>query len=122
MTQLKIMVVEDEEFARETITDDLNLKGFDNVLTVARGKEAIEKMEAEKPDFIFLDIQLADEVSGMEVLKQSKVLSPGSRCVMMSAYKDEYGQEALALGACYFLKKPIRDLDKVVKLIEEFRI
>jgi len=118
MSVIRILVVEDEEFARETLIDYLNIKGFTNISTATRGKEALEKIGQEKPDFVFLDIQLADNTDGMEVLRQSRGLSPQTKCIMMSAYQDEHGPKADELGAFYFLKKPIRDLDKVIKVMQ----
>ena len=118
MPPIKILVVEDEAFARETIVDYLNIKGYENISIASRGQEALDKISEEKPDFIFLDIQLADKIDGMEVLRQARSLSPLSKCIMMSAYKDEFGPKAEELGAYYFLKKPIRNLDKIIKLIE----
>ena len=119
MSQVKILVVEDEEFLRETIVEYLNMKGFENILTSSRGEDAIEHIEKEKPDFVFLDIQLADDVNGIEVLKKSRASSPDTKCIMMSAYQDEYGEEAMRIGAYCFLKKPIRDLAKIIKVISE---
>lgn len=121
MSQIKILLVEDEEGIIDFFVTYLNMKGFNNILTAAAGKEAIEKIENEKPDFVFPDISLADNVSGMEVLKQARVLSPKTKCIMMSAYKDEYGQEAEKLGAIYFLKKPITNLGQMIKLMQDFQ-
>lgn len=117
MKDVKILVVEDEESIREAIIDYLNLKGYKNVLAASTGKEAIKKIEEDKPDIAFLDIQLADDIDGIQVLKKCREVSPQTKAVMLSAYQDEYGKQAKELGAYGFLKKPIQigALDKFVQ-------
>lgn len=107
MNKIKILVVEDEDFAREAVIDYLDLKGYDNTLSATKGKEAIEMIANEKPDFVLLDVQLADEIDGMEVLKRAREVSPDSKVIMMSAYFQEHREESKRLGAYSFIKKPI---------------
>jgi YesN/AraC family two-component response regulator len=117
MKQIKILIVEDEKVIKELIADYLDMKGYENVFTASSGKEAMERIERDKPDIIFLDIQLTDDIDGMQVLKKSKELSPKTKVIMLSAYQDKYGKEAKELGSYAFLKKPIQisTLDKILK-------
>jgi len=108
VNDVKILVVEDEDFVRESLIDYLDMKGYENTLSATKGEEAIQIIEKENLNFVLLDIQLADETDGMKVLKRAREISPDSKIIMMSAYYREYGQEAKKLGAYAFIKKPIR--------------
>ena len=122
MPQFKILIADDEEGIREHMVRYMQRHGFENILTASKGQEAIEIIGREKPDFAFLDISLADNVSGMDVLKQTRELSPNTKCIMTSAY-DEYMDEAKRLGAWRYLKKPFRkEMDEVVNSMLEYNI
>ena len=117
---MKVLVVEDEDDTRNALVSILRRRGY-NMLEASKGAEAISIIEKEKPDIVFLDIQLADNIDGMEVLKQSKAISSQTEVIIMSAYFVEYGQQALQLGAYHFLRKPIVKIELFTQLIEEIR-
>lgn len=118
MKEVKILIVEDEVSIRGFMVDYLDMKGYKNILTASTGKEAIEKIEKDKPDIAFLDIQLADNIDGMQVLKESRHISPQTKVIMLSAYQDKYGKEAKELGCYAFLKKPI-EIGMIGKILQE---
>ena len=67
----KAIVIDDEPAARR-IMKSLLVAYADTVSVIeeaGNGREAIEKIEALKPDLIFLDIQMPD-LTGFEVLEQ----------------------------------------------------
>ena len=64
----KILVVDDEPSIRKYLQTLLEVDGFD-VETVSSGREAIEKVGANRPDFIILDV-LMPEMNGIETLKE----------------------------------------------------
>lgn len=121
MESMKIMIVEDEEDICELFSDYLEMKGCENILKVGTGKDAIAKIEQEKPDIIFLDIQLADNINGIEVLKKVRDIAPNTKVVIMSAYQEEYDRQIRELGAYDFLRKPFKAaslakvLDKILR-------
>lgn len=118
MDNAKVLVVEDENFIREAVTDYLELKGYEEVFATANGQEAIEILEKEDIDFVFLDVQLADEINGMDILKGAKEKFPKTKIIMMSAYHQEHGAEARRLGAHAFLKKPF-NIKQVLEVLEK---
>ena len=120
MSGMKIFIVEDEEETRQAFVRILKRRGYD-VLEASKGAEAISIIEREKPDIIFLDIQLADNIDGMEVLRQAKQIFPQTEIIMMSAYRVEYAQPARELGAYDFMQKPIVKMELLINFIEEIR-
>lgn len=61
-----ILVVEDEVLVARDIKSRLIRMGYDVLDTASKGKEAIEKALALRPDLVLMDIHLADEVDGVD--------------------------------------------------------
>jgi DNA-binding response OmpR family regulator len=112
----KILVVEDEEGLRLLYEEELEAEGYE-VLTARNGKEAIRKLEEEKPDLIILDIVMP-VMDGMETLgrivgKERKIpiilntSYPGYRQDFMSWAADAYVTKSTDLGE---LKDKVREL------------
>lgn len=108
MRELKILIVDDETDINDLLADYLGLKGYKNITALTTGKEAIGFIQSERPDVVFLDIMLADEIDGMKVLEDGRAASPETKFIMMSAYKEDYGQKAREMGAYAFLGKPVK--------------
>ena len=100
---MRILIVEDEEGTRQPFANMLKKRGH-TVLETGMGQEAIEIIEKERPDMVYLDISLADNVDGMQVLRECKPKFPEIEILMMSAYESEYKEESLKLGAYCFLR------------------
>ncbi|MEQ9302661.1 MAG: response regulator [Marinoscillum sp.] len=67
MGQLKILVVEDEMIIADNICLILEDLGYDVLEPAINYPEAIETIEAESPDLIILDIQLAGKQDGVDL-------------------------------------------------------
>ena len=118
MNTHKILIVEDEEDINELLKDYLNMKGYGDVNGTATGAAALEYIRTSKPDVVFLDIVLEDDVDGMKVLEEGRTISPETKFIMMSAHKEDYGQKAKELGADAFLDKPVQ-VESINKILEK---
>jgi two-component system, LytTR family, response regulator len=103
----RTVVVDDEPLARQTIR--LLLSREDDFAIVAEcghGANAIEAIRRERPDVLFLDVQMP-EVDGFEVLQQ---LEPGAvpAVIFVTAY-DRYALQAFEQHALDYLLKPFSD-------------
>ncbi len=108
-----VLVVDDERFFREAIRDILVDAGFPCV-EAADGAEALRSAEDDAIGVAVLDIRLPD-IDGIEVLSQLRELRPDLRAIMLSASTDqELVLEALRLGACDYLAKPLHDEELVL--------
>jgi DNA-binding response OmpR family regulator len=104
----RVLVVDDERFFREAIRDLLEGEGIELRLA-ATAAEALEAAEDPSIGVAVLDIQLPDQ-SGLTVLRILRERRPTLRVVMLSAHTDqEYVLEALRLGACDYLAKPLHE-------------
>ena len=117
---MRILIVEDEEDTRRAFSSILRKRSYE-VLEASTGEGAISIIEKERPDMVYLDISLADNVSGMEVLKQCKPKFPEIEIVMMSAYESEYKAESITLGAYSFIRKPILKIEQFLNPLEEIK-
>ncbi|HSJ96863.1 MAG TPA: response regulator, partial [Myxococcota bacterium] len=107
-SRARVLVVDDERFFREAIRELLEGEGHP-VSTAATAADALEAAADPGVGVVVLDIQLPDR-SGLEVLRALRERRPELRVVMLSAHTDqEYVLEALRLGACDYLAKPLHE-------------
>lgn len=107
-SRVRVLVVDDERFFREAIRELLEAEGHP-VLAVGTAGDALEAAADPEIGVVVLDIQLPDR-SGLEVLRTLRERRPDVRVVMLSAHTDqEYVLEALRLGACDYLAKPLHE-------------
>ena len=66
----KILVVDDERHIVRLLEVNLQRTGY-TVVTAFDGREALQKVESEKPDLVILDIEMPF-IDGFEVLRQVK--------------------------------------------------
>ncbi len=73
------------------------------------GGQALEMLQELQPDLVFMDIQMPI-YTGLEIMRRE----PGFRYIIITAYESfNYAQEALRLGACDILLKPIDNLQLI---------
>jgi CheY-like chemotaxis protein len=70
----RILLVEDDRFLRKAAEATLPRHGF-SVCTAAGGEEALQRMQAETPDLVLLDL-IMPKLQGLEVLRLLKQNPP----------------------------------------------
>lgn len=110
----RILVVEDEVDIANLISHHLRNEGFE-ILTCARGQDALEIARRDKPNLITLDIQLPDK-GGFEVLQELKADPETAEIpvVILSIVHDP--DQAYRLGAVDYISKPI-DEQQLVSVV-----
>lgn len=107
-----ILIVDDEEGIRETLSEILEDEGY-QVIMASTGEEAINIFQKEFPDLVFLDIWLPG-MDGIETLRAIKDLKREVPVIMISGHGTiELVVKAMQMGACDFIEKPL-SLDRVV--------
>jgi len=110
--KIKILVADDEDPLRTTISAWLTDEGFD-VDQAPDGVEAIKKVQSQDFDIAILDIKMPG-ANGLEVLRYIKKNSNSTEVVMVTGMSDvSMAVEAMKLGAREYLTKPI-DMDQLV--------
>ncbi len=101
----KILVVDDEEAARQSLADILRLEGY-QVKTAANGEAAIKACDAEEFDLILLDIKMPG-MTGLEVLREIADIAPDTQVILLTAHGSmETAIDALRHSAHDYLLKP----------------
>ena len=80
----RILIVDDEENIRKLYAEELRADGYE-VSVADSGDSALESMQAESPDLVVLDIEMAD-VDGLDVLSSLKEIDRDLPVVLNSAY------------------------------------
>ena len=108
-TGRRILVVEDNEDARETLRRLLELDGH-HVRTVADGEAGLEALAAEMPEFALVDIGLPG-IDGFEVARRVRASAgSGERPVLVAVTgygMPEDRNRSLAAGFDFHLVKPV---------------
>jgi CheY-like chemotaxis protein len=115
----KVLVVDDEPTIVEVFKEYLTDQGLD-VATASSGAEALERLDKDKPDAVFLDMRMP-EMDGIETLKRIRAVNLRVPVLMVSANDDLIAaKEAIGLGAFDYTLKPVdfdylrRALDKML--------
>ena len=66
----KILAVDDERHIVRLVQINLEKEGYE-VVTASNGREALEKVDSEKPDLVVMDVMMP-EMDGFEALKRLK--------------------------------------------------
>jgi two-component system response regulator (stage 0 sporulation protein F) len=111
----KILVVDDTQEMRITLSTFLRMKGFD-VRDAASAEQALLEVKIEKPFLVLLDERMPG-MDGLVVLKKIKEIDNSIKVVMLTAVEDEdVMEEAKKLGALDYITKPF-DLEKLEAMI-----
>jgi len=111
----RILAVDDEKNIRLLISNEFSLEGFE-VVTAASGEEGLTLFQRRKFDVVLMDIKLP-KLSGIEILRRMKQISPSSEIIMITGYGDiRSAVEAIKLGARDYVTKPFK-LDELLKLV-----
>jgi two-component system response regulator LytT len=104
MAPIRTLLVDDEQLARDRLAGFLaGLVDVEVVGQAGDGVQALEMIEQERPDLVFLDVQMPG-MDGFQVLKALRAPTP--HVVLATAY-DEYAIRAFEVGAVDYLLKPL---------------
>lgn len=124
-----LLFVDDEPLVLESVKMIVNQHRADRftVATVTSGQEAIDYVEANPVDLIFIDI-LIPGISGIETISRIRKRFPKIRFMIISAYDDfDYAKRAVELDVIEYILKPINKkillncLDKCEAILDEDR-
>lgn len=102
-----ILVVDDEENARQHLQDFLSGEGYE-VISAANLEEARVQIRQDNADIILLDVQLPDGY-GPDLLEETSHMEARPPIILITAHGDiDMAVEAMKNGAHDFLQKPIQ--------------
>ena len=82
--ETNIVVVDDEKSILDSLGRILRREGY-NVITFSNPKDALDVLRKKNISLLITDLWMPD-VSGLELMKLSKKLSPETEVILMTAY------------------------------------
>ncbi len=115
--QNKILIVDDEQNILWVLKKGLEKKNY-LVHTASSANEALDKLAANEYLIMFSDIFM-EETNGLQLLEQTRKISPDLKVVMMTAQDSMNNTiEAMQLGAYDYITKPF-DFDEIFRLVSQ---
>jgi two-component system, LytTR family, response regulator len=117
--RLSVLIVDDEEKARELLTKLLEENGYiSEIRKAASANAALKELSHFNPDLIFLDIKMPGK-DGFAFLKDLKTGNINAGVVFVTAY-DQFAIEAIHNHAFDYLLKPV-SRDELKECINQYR-
>lgn len=101
----RVLVIDDDEVARESAEVLLTRWGYTVMLAVS-GEEGLQYIKADPPDLVLVDLAMPG-ISGQEVLAAVQEYDPAIICIMVTGHATlQAAIDAMKNGAYDFLPKP----------------
>lgn len=115
-----ILIADDEKIFRETFSKILEEEAL-SVTAVDNGLDAIEAITKHAFLLVILDIQMPG-ADGIKVLRETMRIRPQTRVIMITSFGTvEMAVEAIKLGACDYVMKPVVFEDILTKIRQHLR-
>ena len=130
MADVKILVADDDKDIRDSLQNILESRQY-TVITAADRTESMEKIKAEKPDLVILDVMMSTWQDGFEIARELRKdpQFKNMRILMLTGVKDKTGIDFKATAGdptwCPvdgFLDKPVEPdilLAEIEKLLAQ---
>lgn len=112
----RILVVDDEEIIRDSLSYILQEEGY-KVDSAVDGADALEKMADKEYDLVFTDLKMP-KISGIELLEEISSNKSSTFSIVITAYASiDSAVSALRIGAYDYIVKPL-DFDYVLMKVK----
>ncbi len=113
----KFLICDDSILARKKLVDILDSLGYNNVVSVANGQEAVDTYKTERPDIVILDIVMPIK-DGITATKEIIEFDKDALIIISSSVGTQsHLKEVIKAGAKDFVQKPIDEklLGEIIK-------
>ncbi len=111
-----ILVVDDEQLIRWSLSERLTSEGYD-IVEAGLARDALQKFGPDI-DLVLLDFRLPD-ADGLSVLKKMKTAQPDVPVILLTAFSSvETAVEAMKQGAYHYANKPF-NLDEIALVVQK---
>jgi len=117
MSNLKVLLVDDEEEFISALAERLDIRGIESRVATD-GEQALEIAESQSFDVIVLDV-IMPGISGLEVLQRLKDQQSKAAIILLTGHgSTKEGLEGMRMGAFDYLMKPL-DIDELIAKMKE---
>lgn len=117
MKRTRILIVDDEQIARENLDHILKKEGYET-FPVENGITALQELEKKEFDLVITDLKM-QIVDGLQVLEKAKETHPDTEVIVITGYATvATAVGAMQKGAFYYLPKPVK-IDEVRILVRQ---
>jgi DNA-binding NtrC family response regulator len=117
----RILIVDDEERFRLTLSKRLAERGLDVGATVGTGMEALREIREKVYDVVVLDVKMPG-LDGIQILEEIKKINPHIEVLLLTGHASvDAAVDGMRLGAYDYLMKPCEIeilLDKITGAYE----
>lgn len=115
MSQLKVLIVDDEEDFASTLSERLRLRDYD-ARAVFHAKDALTIIKSSSYEVVLLDVDMPG-MNSIDVLKAIKETVPTIQVIMLTGGGNIRNmEEALQIGACDYQMKPIEIEELIISI------
>lgn len=110
MSNIKVLIADDEPIIRLDLRQMLESLGYEVVGEAGNGKEAVEMAREHKPDVCILDVKMPvmDGIEAVDIITEENI----APTILLTAYSDkELIERAKAAGVFAYLVKPFKPSD-----------
>ena len=116
-SNIKILLIEDDQGSREALMILLKASGF-AMKGCSSGEEALELLDGEPFDIVISDLKLPD-MSGIDILTKVKADSPRTEVILVTGHASaETAVQAMKKGAYDYITKPL-NIDELRIIIDK---
>jgi DNA-binding NarL/FixJ family response regulator len=106
-TSPRILIADDQVLFRRILEILFHNQGWNDIVSVSTGRQAVESILEHKPDVLLLDIYMPD-MDGIAALSIIKQVAPDMPTIVLTSYPDPtFKDQAYELGAEAFLSKRV---------------
>jgi len=119
----KILILDDEDLILELAMEILKVLGF-NAVGVNNSQDAINEFkkaidESSPFDLVLFDMTLAEDMNGVDVLKEIKKIDPDIKAIISTGYSaDDISEEPEKYGFHASIPKPY-SINKLKEVLEQ---
>ena len=109
VNDVSFLICDDSILARKSLSNLLNAFGYENIIEVSNGQDAVNAYMREHPTVVMLDIVMPIK-DGITATKEIMAFDPDAKVIMVSSVGTQTNlREAIKAGARDFIQKPIEE-------------
>jgi two-component system, LytTR family, response regulator len=119
MISIRTIIIDDERYACERLKRLLAPFSQINIVDCcSNSKQGIECINKQKPDLVFLDVELENNISAFDVMEQLEGNSHHPHIILITAHP-QYSIKAIKHEVFDYILKPV-DVDELEETIDRF--